>query len=236
MALLNPRSNPMIDNDRICKLFIVYDSDRNPFRSLISLGLKDPVLLKAILALAARHNANTGHSFYQHDEHKSPIFIHANRDAFLFKHQAMEALSRALSGSTVDIQDTKVASIFLLIFLDLLESGSDGWNFHLEGAKSLIASHRLLPDAQPGINQGVGQTINEIRDFITKQIHLYVPACVIEVTHEAEYPRLITIAPGSKLSGQPFYVRNCYPNLHPPKTSSSRKQLKSRSWDVRNIS
>ncbi|KAJ5162713.1 uncharacterized protein N7500_004543 [Penicillium coprophilum] len=160
------------NNERICKLFIVYDSDRNPFRSLISFGLKDPVLQKGILALAARHRANTGQSFHQLQAPTSDGLVNANRDALLFKHQAMEALSRVLGDETIVKSDTTVASIFLLIFLDLLEFGSDGWNFHLEGAKGLIALHRPLLEAQAGVNNGPGQTVQEIWGFISNQIHL----------------------------------------------------------------
>jgi hypothetical protein len=160
------------DNERICKLFIVYDSDKNPFRSLIPLGLKDTVLLKALLAMAARHHANTGQSFHQLDNPSSPRLVNANRDALLFKHQAMEALSQSLRDQNLSNQDTTVASVFLLIFLDLLESGSDGWNFHLEGAKKLIASTYKHSEDQAVINNGPGETVREIRDFIMKQIYL----------------------------------------------------------------
>ncbi|KAJ5767274.1 uncharacterized protein N7511_004890 [Penicillium nucicola] len=168
----NKHTDKMSDNERICKLFIVYDSDKNPLRSLIPYGMKEPILQKAILALAARHHVNSGQPFHQLQAPTSPDLINANRDALLFKHQAMEALSRALGNANSDSskKDTTVASIFLLIFLDLLESGSDGWNFHLEGAKSLISSRRLMGDT--GINDGPGQTIQEIRGFIAKQIHL----------------------------------------------------------------
>ncbi|OQE45851.1 hypothetical protein PENCOP_c001G09005 [Penicillium coprophilum] len=174
MSNLDQTSKYYIDyyNERICKLFIVYDSDRNPFRSLISFGLKDPVLQKGILALAARHRANTGQSFHQLQAPTSDGLINANRDALLFKHQAMEALSRVLGDETIVKSDTTVASIFLLIFLDLLEFGSDGWNFHLEGAKGLIALHRPLLEAQAGVNNGPGQTVQEIWGFISNQIHL----------------------------------------------------------------
>ncbi|KAJ5167145.1 uncharacterized protein N7482_005926 [Penicillium canariense] len=160
------------DNERICQLFIVYDTDRNPFRSLIPLGLKDPVLLKALLALAARHHVNKGQSFHEPGSPTSPQLANANRHALAFKYQAMEALSHSLKDTELSKSDTTVASIFLLIFLDLLESGSDGWNFHLEGAKKLIASTCPQPDSQTCINQGPGQTVKEIRAFITKQIKM----------------------------------------------------------------
>lgn len=152
-------------------MFIVYDSDRNPFRSLISFGLQDPVLQKAILALAARHHANTGQSFSQIEAPTSPGLVNADRDALSFKHQAMEALSRTIGAGDTQKNDTTVASIFLLIFLDLLESGGDGWNFHLKGAKSLITSYRPMLESQAGVNDGPGQTLQEIWGFIANQIH-----------------------------------------------------------------
>lgn len=161
-----------LDNERICQLFIVYDSDKNPFRSLISLGLNDPILLKAVLALAARHHANTGQCFDQTNSSMQPMLVNANRDALLYKHQAVESLSRSLSQKHLHKGDSTVASIFLLIFLDLLESGSDGWNFHLEGAKKMIDATYLLSESQALINQGPGETVQELRSFITKQLHL----------------------------------------------------------------
>lgn len=122
--------------------------------------------------MAARHHANSGQSFYQAETPPSPRLIKADRDALAFKHQAMEALSYSLRDATLSKKDTTVASIFLLIFLDLLESGSDGWNYHLEGVKNLIASTYTQSDSDAVINHGPGQTIQEIRGFITKQIHL----------------------------------------------------------------
>jgi hypothetical protein len=131
-------------------------------------------LQKAILALAARHHANAGQPFNRVKSLTSSGPVNADRDALLFKHQAMEALSRVIGAGDTLKNDTTVASIFLLIFLDLLESGSDGWNFHLEGAKSLITSHQLLLKSQAGVNNGPGQTLQEIWGFISKQIHLCV--------------------------------------------------------------
>lgn len=138
------------------------------------MGYQDPVLMKALLALAARHHVNTGHSFHQTElpASSSLQLANANQDALSFKHQAMEALSNSLRDTQLSKKDTTVASIFLLIFLDLLESGSDGWNFHLQGAKNLIASTFSNSDSEASADQGPGQTIEEIRGFIIKQIYL----------------------------------------------------------------
>ncbi|KAJ6145648.1 hypothetical protein N7470_009543 [Penicillium chermesinum] len=171
---LDPVSRYYMDyyNEHICKLFIVYDSEKNPFRSLIPIGLKDPILLKALLALAARHHANTGKCFRQADPLTLLTYASANREALMFKDQAVESLSRSIQHKTLPTDDATVASIFLLIFLDLLESGSDGWNFHLEGVKKLIDSTYLHSDSEAVINGGPGETVRELRAFITKQIHL----------------------------------------------------------------
>ncbi|KAB8227727.1 Zn(II)2Cys6 transcription factor [Aspergillus alliaceus] len=158
-------------NEQICKLFIVYDSEENPFRRLISLALDNPVLLKAALALAARHRANSGCPFDNPAVEASTDRIQIHREALVFKHQAIQGLTRALNDPAVSGKDTTVASIFLLIFLDLLESGSDKWNFHLEGAKKLI-THGQLHELQHGTSQDPGRTVQEIRTFIIKQIHL----------------------------------------------------------------
>jgi hypothetical protein len=152
----------------------VYDSDRNPFRSLISLALSDSILLKAMLALAARHNVNRHWLFQQLQFANIPGASSSPKDALLYKCQAIQGLAMALNNETLYTRDTIVASIFLLIFLDLLESGSDRWNYHLEGAKNLIASIGPSSRSQVGNQQDPGRTVCAIRNFITRQIYLYV--------------------------------------------------------------
>jgi hypothetical protein len=153
-------------NDRICKLFIVYDSNQNPFRSLVSLAVKDPLLLSAVLALAARHRANEGRTF-NGTEAPIPWMDNAQQDALVFKHQAIRALSQIVGDPESCRTDSTIASIFLLIFLDLVESGNDRWNAHLEGAKTLLALNKSLSQVNDP-----GRTVQEIRSFITKQIYL----------------------------------------------------------------
>lgn len=137
--------------------------------------MNNSVLLKSVLALAARHRANSGYSFENAIVGASPDLLQIHQDALVFKHQAIQGLTHALNDPTISEQDTTVASIFLLIFLDLLESGSDKWNFHLEGAKRLITSGQLH-ELQAGKSQDPGRTIEQIRKFIIKQIHVYVSA------------------------------------------------------------
>lgn len=70
-------------------------------------------------------------------------------------------------------QDMTIASVFLLILLDLLESGGEEWQFHSHGAKSLITSslHQSLPKHVPS-EQEPAHKIHGLRDFVIQQISL----------------------------------------------------------------
>jgi hypothetical protein len=129
--------------------------------------------MNAVLTLAARHHANTGYSFHQQDTSIIlPVPVNANRDALSYKYKAIQGLTSSVEHATSIKHDTTLASIFLLIFLDLLESGSDRWNVHLEGAKSLITCNKSLFELPGSVAYGPGQTVQEIRDFISSQIYL----------------------------------------------------------------
>ena len=211
-------TNCSVDNDRICELFIVYDSEKNPLRSLISLVPNDPVLLKAVLALAAQHKANDGQHAY---EDPSGRLTDTQHHALTFKHDAIRGLSQAIQDVDLSRQDSTVVSIFLLIFLDLLESGSDHWNVHIEGAKKFIA----LLNQRTGYNPG--QTVQDIRGFITKQIYLYVYNCTFPIS-----PPLTRTE--SRLWAQRLHARDYFHMLLLP-TRSIRISWNSRFSGVRDI-
>ncbi|UKZ71123.1 uncharacterized protein TrAtP1_012086 [Trichoderma atroviride] len=156
---------------RVCKLYILYDSDSNPFRKLLPYALEDVALQKSIVALAARHFANTGYSFDRIEANSSHRYEKAELSALQFKKQSIDALSRSLSHTESCKKDATLASILLLIFLDLLESGIDGWSLHIQGAKVI---HQLLAELGSNGDTKVdhGQTATEIRQFITRQLFL----------------------------------------------------------------
>lgn len=133
-------------------------------------------LQKSIIALAARHYANTGYSFGATDATIGYRFAGVNMDALLFKKQTIEALSSSLSRSGISRKDTTMATILLLIFLDLLESGMDGWNFHLQGARGLLLLNQSLldPVSENNVKVYPGDMVQETRRFITEQFSLYV--------------------------------------------------------------
>ncbi|CEJ60855.1 hypothetical protein PMG11_09411 [Penicillium brasilianum] len=161
-------------NQRICKLYILFDSESNPFRNLISFCLEDLALQKSIVAIAARHFANTGRSFDTTDAAVPHRFVNANMDALLFKKQAIEALSSSLSDTGSRRTEATMATILLLIFLDLLESGIDGWNSHLQGARGLLILNESLVKYAPISDQKInaGDTVRDTRKFIMEQLLL----------------------------------------------------------------
>ncbi|KAF7621448.1 C6 transcription factor (Acr-2) [Aspergillus flavus] len=156
----------------VCKLFVMYDSKRNPLRNLIPAALSNSVLLTSIIALSSRHMANGDQSFYELGTSTLPALTDAHYNALWFKYKAIQSLSHALNDANSYKQDTLVAGAFLLIFLDLLESGSDKWNIHLEGVKKLITQIQPSMESQTGTEQGLGDTVEGIRKFIIRQIYL----------------------------------------------------------------
>ncbi|KAE8375409.1 C6 transcription factor (Acr-2) [Aspergillus bertholletiae] len=156
----------------VCKLFVMYDSKRNPLRNLIPAALSNPVLLTSIVALSARHMANGGQSFYELGTSTLPTLTDADHDALWFKYKAIRNISHALNNEKSHTNDTVVASAFLLIFLDLLESGSDKWNIHLEGVKKLITQSQPSMGSQADTGPSLGDTVQGIRDFIVRQMYL----------------------------------------------------------------
>ncbi|KAB8208577.1 fungal-specific transcription factor domain-containing protein [Aspergillus parasiticus] len=156
----------------VCKLFVMYDSKRNPLRNLIPAALTNSVLLTSIIALSARHMANGDQAFYELGTSTLPALTDAHHNALWFKYKAIQSLSHALYDRKLYQQDILVASAFLLIFLDLLESGSDKWNIHLEGVKKLITQIQPSMESQTGVELGLGETVEGIRNFIRRQIYL----------------------------------------------------------------
>lgn len=137
--------------------------------------MDDSTLRMSIIAVAARHFANSSHSFDQVNDALAPRFVNANLDALHFKERAIKALSSSLSHPEVSQKDAIMATILFLIFLDLLESGIDGWQYHLHGAEGLVnLSHSLLePGASDYFNSCPREMVEETRRFVARQFSLY---------------------------------------------------------------
>lgn len=163
------------DSRCVCKLFIMYDSTGNPLRNVIRAALDSPLLLSSIIALSARHRANTGLSFSQSGMvTSSATLTDTDHTALRFKHKTLHGLSDAVNNPTLRALDTTVTSAFLLIFLDLLESGNGTWNIHLEGVKRLITQIETPTKPKGTAHEDLGSSIISIRDFVVRQVYLYV--------------------------------------------------------------
>lgn len=165
---------------RIAKLFILYDSPSNPFRSLLAYAVDNSTLKMSIIAVSARHFANSARSFNQTGDTLSPRFVNANVDALHFKTRAIKALSSSLSHPEPSQKDATMAVILLLIFLDILESGIDGWKCHLHGAEGLvkISQSMLEPDASQHITSDSGRMVEETRRFVARQFSLFASSFI----------------------------------------------------------
>lgn len=93
-------------------------------------------------------------------------------DALHFKRQTIGALSGRLTHPELGKKDSTMATILLLIFLDLLEFGIDGWDYHLQGAKGLVNLYQSLNTGSQ--SEDSGETAQEVRRFIDRQFSLYV--------------------------------------------------------------
>ena len=137
---------------KLCPEAVLHDlPGQNPFRDLISAVGSSPLLLKAMLAAAARHITNfTEYSVTfvdsftlsgnELDVQSQNLSKSSRYHAYWYKQVALAQLREDLSnppGSKVN-KDVIVASISLFIWMDILEAGKNTWRIHLEGMKRLV--------------------------------------------------------------------------------------------------
>lgn len=124
---------------------------QNPFRDLMSTVGTSPLLLKSMLAAAARHITNLTESSSTFSpiwasntpetKHQLQSMAKSSRyHAYWYKQAALAQLRDDLKTSkgTAFEKDVIVASISLFIWIDLLEAGKNTWRVHLEGMKGLV--------------------------------------------------------------------------------------------------
>lgn len=56
----------------------------------------------------------------------------------VFKHKSIRNLSTAISDPSVQSKTATIATVFLLVILEMWETGWGVWDSHVEGAKKLI--------------------------------------------------------------------------------------------------
>ncbi|KAG0159379.1 hypothetical protein PDIDSM_6901 [Penicillium digitatum] len=150
--------------------FALYSQYKNPFRDLTALVSHSPVLTSSIAALGALHCSlvsdsdtsvlpwspgNLSMSVEEIEDIVAPAgsrkpTSQAYHHFLEYKQRALRQLSMDLHNPAMQKDGRTLAAIVLLAFLDIFESGSGAWSYHVRGAKKLL---RDRPENGPG--QGI---------------------------------------------------------------------------------
>ncbi|CAG8010577.1 unnamed protein product [Penicillium salamii] len=155
--------------------FALYSQSKNPFRDLTALVNHSPVLAHSITALGALHysllsesdssllpwssgnlaTADSNLSVEEIEDIVAPAssrkpLSQAYRHFLEFKQRALRQLSLDLQNPAMQKDGRTLAAIVLLAFLDIIESGSGAWSYHIEGAKKLLKDR-----PESGLGQGI---------------------------------------------------------------------------------
>ncbi|KAJ5590670.1 hypothetical protein N7450_004642 [Penicillium hetheringtonii] len=203
-------------NQYMAEDFVVYAGSQNAWREIISLVGDSPLLAHALSSMGALHYSLTTttesstmpwskQNLLTPDTQLTPEDIEnfisptgakrvpskAFQHFLEFKQRTLSQLSKDLSNPLAQKDDRTLAAIIVLALLDLFESGSGAWSYHIEGAKKLL---RDRPEDELG--QGI---IRGLESFA-------VDGCLIlEIMGS-------TLARPGALS-KPFYSTSMGPNL-----------------------
>ncbi|GAM39336.1 hypothetical protein TCE0_034r10805 [Talaromyces pinophilus] len=154
---LNKTSRFYVDifNRMSVRCLALYDAVKNPYRDLIPYINGSSVLADSLAAIGAIQFA------YKSDNHgqllidaaagdeasfKAGLTLMKPHDTQAYEHflrlkqRALHQLSADVSHPLTRIDDRTVAAMFVLILLDVIESGNTSWMYHLEGAKNILRS------------------------------------------------------------------------------------------------
>ncbi|KAI0842206.1 fungal-specific transcription factor domain-containing protein [Hypoxylon sp. FL0890] len=156
---LSPRSGQYISYyiHRCCVDCTIYEPHApNRFKQFLALMPGNPVLFHSILAIAAFHQARSASCAYdalpEPTIPEQPLLItkinHSNdsaspqySDAITHSARSISALRESLANAA-DSLDALLATVFILIWLDTVDSGTTIWKQHLEGLRGLILLQR----------------------------------------------------------------------------------------------
>lgn len=152
-----------LDNQHMANDFVVYSQSRNPWRDIISLVGDSPLLAHGLCAMGALHyslmsdsdssqmpwssnNLLATSSPLSPEDIETIVSPAGNRrpssrafQHFLeFKQRTLHQLSNDLSNPVMQKDDRTLAAIVVLALVDIFESGSGAWSYHIEGAKKLL--------------------------------------------------------------------------------------------------
>ncbi|KOS20752.1 Acriflavine sensitivity control protein acr-2 [Escovopsis weberi] len=187
-------------SNRLCKDLVAHDGpDCNPFRSLVALSGRQPLLRCIIVAASAAHASVLYRS--------NPACADASRaaltDALVAKHQALRLMASALQDITSIGGDVVLAAALFFVNLELIESGKHGWRAHLEGASRILS---LIQHMQPWDSA--------LRDYLLSDCFIYfilatvfTPATQGALNFEAAQIRLVL----SKATANSYF--SCPPEI-----------------------
>ncbi|KAJ5924723.1 hypothetical protein N7466_008910 [Penicillium verhagenii] len=156
--------------------FLVYPQMKNPWRDMLALVGHSPLIANVLSATGAMHYSlvsNSDSSTMPWSSHNplatnsllssediENMIIPSSRQTnskayhhFLeYKQRTLKLLSQDISNPAKKNDDITLAAIIVLALLDLFESGSGAWSYHIEGAKKIMRSR---PENQ--IGQGILQ-------------------------------------------------------------------------------
>lgn len=75
------------------------------------------------------------------------------------KHRALRQISANLRDTYLRNDDRTVAAILSLALLDVIESGSGEWKYHLEGAKNLLKGREGSPTSNVAVSNWLDQFV-----------------------------------------------------------------------------
>jgi len=150
-------------NQYMAEDFVVYAGSQNAWREIISLVGDSPLLAHALSSMGALHYSLTTttesstmpwskQNLLTPDTQLTPEDIEsfisptgakrvpskAFQHFLEFKQRTLGQLSKDLSNPLAQKDDRTLAAIIVLALLDLFESGSGAWSYHIEGAKKLL--------------------------------------------------------------------------------------------------
>ena len=121
---------------------MLVDGLQNPYRDVISLVGTSKAVVNAIMAVASCHAT--------HSKAGYPVFLNPASRAFdvstvseinrsvMFKQKTLVCLADATLEPLQTSKASILASIILLMLLELYEGGAGTWSVHLEGAKQRL--------------------------------------------------------------------------------------------------
>lgn len=159
-----------IFNRDCVRCLALYDAVKNPYRELIPYINESPLLADSLASIGAlqfaymSNDCNSSGQSADGETSRTEMTLFNLRDSrpyehFLgLKHRALRQLSAEVSHPLTRINDPTIAAIFVLILLDIMESGSTAWMYHLEGAKNILRSRLSDVNSLPA-SSGIGSFV-----------------------------------------------------------------------------